>query len=301
MSASSKSEAVDYHGECQCWESVCTRTAYYAKGGKPFCGYHCAKTERKALPKNPMKAQNRALAYEQHKATISAGVKANADAKERGTTICSKMTMFQGQQPTFVQGFMNVYPNFKHANLYGGWGAPELSPKSMGPVEHGQPGLPPAKNLENFHQFSKLFPGETTQGFRASQKKAFADPEPHRHKPEALLKKKSGQNKNVPLCWIWTRQDGTEIRMSYIECRQFYCTYYERFALASDGYPKLMKALDEGMNLRICGYDGYEPGSDMMAHYMDESRPFGHELVLFTMLTEPQDKWPWRLKKTEDF
>lgn len=41
-------------------------------------------------------------------------------------------------------------------------------------------------------------------------------------------------------------------------------------------------------NLRICGYDAYEVKENMKIEeyeecYLDISRPFGHELVLYTM------------------
>lgn len=293
-------ELVDYHGECICTRAKCDKKAYFTQNGRALCGYCSQKLNRRPLPKNPQRARNLARAYDAHKASVDTAARTNAAAGKHGTVTCCKMTMFQGQQPVFVPGVANVFPNYKHKNRYGGWGMPELSPKSMGPVEHPQLGLPPAKNLENFHQFSKLFPGESMPDFRRSQKAAFRDPEPHRHKPQAL-QQKAGANKNIPRCWIWTRADGTVVRKSYIECRQFYCNYYDRFASESDDYPELVKALDDGTNLRICGFDGYMPDKTIMEHYLDDSRPFGHELVLFTMLTVPEAKWPWRELKTEDF
>ena len=36
-------------------------------------------------------------------------------------------------------------------------------------------------------------------------------------------------------------------------------------------------------------------------HYLDSSKPFGHELVLYTMLTINPENYPWRKYKTEDF
>lgn len=60
--------------------------------------------------------------------------------------------------------------------------------------------------------------------------------------------------------------------------------------------------IEDGYNLRICGYDAYDPHHyNMEDCYCDISRPFGHELVLYTMLTEPEEKWPWRKYKTFDF
>lgn len=200
--------AANYHGECICARKDCALKAYYKQSGKPFCGRHSAQPARTKLPVNPDKDKNLALAFANHMLYVEAHRVDNVALGERGTVICCKMTMFQGQQPVFVDGYINVFANYKHANRYGGLGMPDLSPKSMGPVEHPQPGLPPSKNLENFHQFSKRFPGETMKEFREAQRKAFADPEPHRHKPQALKQK---GNKNIPKYWVWTCPDGKSV------------------------------------------------------------------------------------------
>lgn len=284
----------NYHGECICANAACTLKAYFVQEGLAVCGHHSKKAERKALRKNPERKQNLTAAYEAHKDTIREDSALRTGKSMRGSLMCSKMGMVKQQQPTFVPKYMNVFPNFKHTqNKYGGWGMPSLSPKSLGPVEHPQPGLGPAKNLENFHQFSKQTEGEDLATFRNMQRAGFADPEPHRHK-----------NKDKMVCWIWTMPDGTVSEKTYIECRQFYCNYYERLVLETEDFHTLKGALDSGTSLRICGYDGYDPENTdaLMGHYTDPSRPFGHELVLYTMLSElPEDQWPWRLMKTEDF
>lgn len=69
--------------------------------------------------------------------------------------MCSKMNMMK--DIGFVTGYINIFPNFKHGNRRDGIGLPSLSPKSIGPVDHGQPGLPLALNLENFHQGNKVY------------------------------------------------------------------------------------------------------------------------------------------------
>ncbi len=292
-----------YHGQCTCERATCQRTAYYLQSGKALCGFCSKKGQRRPLPKDPNLQARLQTRYEQHALTVEASKEANAREGTRGAVHCCKMSMFQGQVPAYEDGYANIFPNYMHENRYGGVGMRSLSPKSMGPVEHPQPGLPPSKNLENFHQFSKWFPGETKQEFRDAQIKAFNDPEPHRHKPQAQVVKR-GENKNIPRCWLWTRADGTEVEKTYIECRQFYCNYYERFAKEENDYGRLRKMLAEGYNLRMCGYDAYMPDTDkpIMSYYMDESRPFGHELVLYTMLVfENEDDWPWRKMKTEEF
>ena len=56
--------------------------------------------------------------------------------------------------------------------------------------------------------------------------------------------------------------------------------------------------IDYGFNLRIVGYDGYNVTMPLEEHYKDISRPFGHELVLYSML---KDEFVWRKFKTFDF
>ena len=51
------------------------------------------------------------------------------------------------------------------------------------------------------------------------------------------------------------------------------------------------------------GYDGYYIDKTLYEHYVDTSKPFGHELVLYTMLVEDdKDKYPWNIfyKKNEE-
>lgn len=46
----------------------------------------------------------------------------------------------------------------------------------------------------------------------------------------------------------------------------------------------------------ICGFDGYPVAESLYHHYLDTSMPFGHELVLYTMLVEADPKkFPWNL------
>ena len=59
-----------------------------------------------------------------------------------------------------MHGWWPIFPNAKHGGRTDGAGCPSLSPKIMGPIDHGQPSLPPAQNLENLHQGNKVFPSE---------------------------------------------------------------------------------------------------------------------------------------------
>ena len=69
--------------------------------------------------------------------------------------IVSKFRMMK--KPEYKKGYLNVFPNSKHQDRKDGFGCASLSPKSLGPVQHTMPNLPPAFNIENYHQFAKFW------------------------------------------------------------------------------------------------------------------------------------------------
>jgi hypothetical protein len=215
--------------------------------------------------------------------------------KSSGNVIVAKMYM--NKPVGLLDTYINVYPNNRHGGLQCGLGLPSLSPMRIGPIDHGQPELPMSINLENFHQGNKVFPCEVykdkiTQKFYDTRYDMYRDPIPHRHKYT---------KSDVPLYSIWVDKLGVEHRVDYITSRQFYCNFYERHTINNPDFIKLQEKLKDGFNLRICGYDGYPITMTPEEHYLDPSKPFGHELVLYTMLVcEPKD-YPWRKYKTYDF
>jgi hypothetical protein len=59
--------------------------------------------------------------------------------------------------------------------------------------------------------------------------------------------------------------------------------------------------LAQGKNLMICGYDAYAVTLPLYVHYHDTNRPFGHELVLYALLTTPADEeLPWDRYRREN-
>lgn len=294
--------SIVYYGQTKCQHSGCNNGAYYCIGGKDYrCGVHSRKNkdDRTTLPKmEASKArQLRQEKQEQHLSTIKQQMAVNVENGQLGQVSCYKMKMIK--QVPLEDGILNILPNYKSKGRSDGIAVPSLSPMVMGPIEHSQPGLPPAKNLENFWQSSKVFADEydektdtVRKSFFTTQRKLFLDDIPHRHK-------RKGEK---PLFWLWKREDGTENRLSYVEARQFYCNYYERFALSNPKFRCLQKLLKLGANIRICGYDAYEPTLSLEKHYLDASKPFGHELMLYSLLTlKSVNEYPWRRHKTENF
>jgi hypothetical protein len=268
--------------------------SYYFSRGKNVCGV-CSRSdkERTQLRKDKAKKDElRNLIIEQHNLTVEA-------EKGDGKLICSKMYMMK--TPTLIDGFINVYPNYKDGSRKDGLGMPSLSPKSIGPIDHKQPDLPVCLNLENFHQGNKVFPEEIegkdiTHKFFKTQKEMYNDPVPHRHKTKG--------KGNVPVFSVWIDKNKKLHKLTYIESRQLYCGYYERAVKNDANYLKLLDLLKNGYNLNIVGYDGYPVTDDIEFYYLDSSRPFGHELVLYTLLKyslENREDYPWVKYKTLEF
>lgn len=296
-----------YWGEERCQAKkasgeTCVNGAYYTLDGMLLCGVHSGgkkKEKRVELARNPDEKQIKEQESAEHSKGCDAAALAKKEKGKKGTVTLYKMRMMKNVG--YVDGVVNVFPNFKHGGRKDGLGLPSLSPKSIGPILHNQPGLPVALNLENFHQGNKVFPcevdekGEVKKAFFDTQMAMYKDAVPHRHKEAA-------DGKNVPLYSLWKDKEGGVHKISYFVSRQFYCVYYERATLENPDFLRLKEMVDKGYNLRICGYDAYEPGNKGMEEcYCDITRPFGHELVLYAMLTESQENWPWRKYKTFDF
>ncbi len=296
---------IPIYGEINCQKESCKNKAYWDCNSEYLCGVHSRKyKDRIELIKDKNKKEeilNLKLIREKEECEEASRLNKLNDKK--GDVVCTKLRMMHN--PDDIKGYIKVFPNFKHGNRRDGLGMPSLSPKSIGPVYHNQPCLPPSKKLENFHQGNKVFSsevdndGEPMEVFFKTRLEMYNSDIPLRHKL-------TSGGKNVPLYSIWTDSDFIEHKISYFTSRQFYCHFYERELLkkgtkANEDYTYLLNLIDNGFNLQIIGYDGYQVTTDIEKCYLDCSRPFGHELVLYTMLVYKEDVWPWRKYKTFDF
>ncbi len=278
-----------FKGECFCDAPGCARKAYYAYNGQAWCGIHTRdhQQQRTKLKENPLAKDLKRAVYSAHMVEVEAVAEANRKAGLPGTVIVRPMRMMRPVEQ--IPGYQTVFPNYRHLGREDGLGCPSLSPMSMGPVHHGQPGLPPARNLENLHQGNKVYPHETDDegrpdDFYEIRLMYYRDARPHRHKYERAA--------GAPLYSIWVQPDGTEKRNTYVESRAYYCNIYEYFALRSDSFRLLQRKLADGYNLVICGYDGYNVDRPIQEHYNDPTRPFGHELALYVLLMNLPRPWP---------
>lgn len=289
-----------FYGESKCQKPHCTNNAYWKCSNKFYCGMHGSKKTRIPLVKNPNAAESRAQREQEREQAVLRAMKQNQENKKEGDVICTKLRMMK--TPQYVEGFRRIYPNFRHENKKDGFGCKNLSPMSLGPVVHNQPGLPDALNIENYHQGNKCFPWEcegfsTDPGpdFYEMQRQFYLDPVPHRHKfAREYVKDMDLENINVPVFSVHFTTKGEEKHFTYVQSRYFYCKQYEKLAKLTEEFQTLKRWKQEGVNLQIIGYDAYPVTMSLDEHYKDATVPFGHELVLYTLLVvNDPAQYPW--------
>ncbi len=342
--------SIVYYGSTQCQgmkknSQRCTNNAYYrSQDDKYVCGVHSSVGARVELPKNSNAKNEKMQAITAHQQTVLDAASANRTLDVKGGINCYKMKMMK--EVPLVDGWRNVFPNNKHQNRTDGYGCAELSPMQLGPVLHCQPDLPPAMNIENYHQANKVWCSEIDQAsminatrdddyrvsiaFYTTQVQLYNDKVAHRHKYDSKTMKRAikeihlisnqanentttesasnkntttesatsgyAPNKNAPLFSIHKTVSGEERRFTYVQSRYFYCRAYEILAKRTQSYRELCEMHDGGINMIICGYDA-RPVShhdDIHVMYADPQHPFGHELVLYSLLTiTDSEDYPW--------
>ncbi|MBL4898273.1 MAG: hypothetical protein JKX76_01370 [Colwellia sp.] len=320
-----------FHGETICQMTTkstgnpCNNNAYFSIPSisadvvtSYVCGIHSKKLKniRIELQKNPNSRRRRLEIEAQYEIEVEDQAELNRKADIRGSLFCSKLRMMK--KPYHITGVRNVFPNFKHGVRSDGFGCKTLSPKDMGPVVISQDSKNDifSHNIENFHQFNKFFQEkETFEEFVETRINGYNDTFPHRHKFKGVG--------NQPTCALFPCKNtppGRDmypgfIEYNYIESRFLYCHYYEEIAQSLPEFIVLKEMLDNGYNLQIIGYDGFDVGIDefqdgsctenieiLWQHYLNGSRPFGHELVLYTLLMiEDRTNFPWNRYYIEHF
>jgi hypothetical protein len=225
----------------------------------------------------------------------------NKTNNTKGEVACDKLPhRFSGNKWPEKEGFKTI--NVCSSSRSFGKG---LSPMIIGPIkiddylteeQRGNDGyevaIPTrATNIENLWQFSKVWDGEHDENndkpkkeFFERRNKGWADKKPHRWVKKG---KDSNGNRNISKYSWWAGE-----KLSYLEARRkIYCPIYAAEVIKTDSYKQLKKLNDDGYNLLLIGYDGYDPnGKTLKECFNDISRPFGHELVLLCLL---KGEKPW--------
>src|SRR3989344_6186531 len=129
-----------YYGETICQGKSqkgvpCSNKAYYKSGPLFVCGVHSRKNENRVkLPVNPNAGQRRQERLEERQVLVKNVAQQNKELDVKGRVILSKLRMMK--EPEHNDGFLKVFPNFKHGHREDVFGCATLSPKSMGPIEH---------------------------------------------------------------------------------------------------------------------------------------------------------------------
>lgn len=260
------------------------------------CGVH-VRTHRNSsiLPSMSIaqKEMAQASANAERNDLIDVARNLNIQKKQRGYVAVSKFRLMK--DAPHIRGALSVFPNYRHGDRTDGYGAAQLSPMNLGPINHGSDILPPSKTLENYHQFAKVFRGQekngiVTEAYMKERREAYDDPVGHRHQPSAVPDENG--NRNISLYAVHFKKDGTPQRFTYLESRWFYCYWYERLVKQTDEYKHLVSLINGGTNINIIGYDGYDvTDKNLWEMYNDISKPFGHELVLYALLVATTMPW----------
>lgn len=286
----------------------CENKAYFNLDDNLLCGVHGKGGVE--LKKNPRKKQMKAQKDVEQKDECERYADKNLDEGFMGDVAVAKLMM--RKEAPGITGYLRIFPNFKHGGRKDGIGMPSLSPMSLGPVNHVMKRFPPADNLENYYQGAKVYPGETnkegeiTEESISSRNKIYVDRLPYRHKYDSPYY--IGQKGvDVPLFSAYYTNKDEEKRLNYLESRYMYCHYYEKLVESEEDFLTLKDLIEGGFNLLIIGYDGRpvemkegeELKDTLWRYYNDTTKPFGHELVLYTLLTINKDDYPWNRYRRE--
>lgn len=276
-----------YSGETQCVAfkgngTKCTNLARFEGG---LCGVHGK--GRNPLPVNPYKDQ---IKQNEIDLQLQGAIYWHQENKKAGMLgVVSMVPMRMRRKVDYQQGSYCVFPNKSHGNRKDAiFDTSSLSPFNLGPVIHNEKDFPPASCVENYFQFSKIWPDESWGEFTQTRWHMFQQPG-QRHKRKG----------SPPRCALYQEPDGSWNEYTYVQSRKKYCFHYQQLAVKDPAFLRLFQLRCDGGNITIYGFDsfpfhsGVESIELMKQHYNDPSKPFGHEAVLCCMLIMDFKDYPW--------
>jgi hypothetical protein len=223
----------------------------------------------------------------------------------RGAVECLPLATLKTRVPLDWLGlqWLCVFPH--GAKRYDGHSVPGLAPASMGPVAHGEPGMPDTLFLENFHQATLCWPGEVDAVgqvlpiWRERRDRLMVNVKGEHHKLSPIERVK-----RQPLYAMHVTITGEERYYTLVEARVFYGCWYEHLVVERPAF-LLLRSYREtrGISLRITGKGlgaralrGTHADA-FYADFVDPELPLGHEHMLAAMLLaagQECQELPWR-------
>jgi len=282
-----------YSGEQECGVEDCKQKAIFMVSSKIVCSIHSLSAKRRKLEKNP-KSEKETLYDARARKIKMVSLKNKAESK-RGDVIVSRME--KGGRFVRRDGYLSVFPGFGDSKRRDGFVANNLSLESLGPVRHGQAGLPVCKNIKNYHQYNLIYDdevdenGDLVPSFYKLQKRGYINILPKQCKFDQLKMAEKGDTYK-PISYLHDHK-----RYTLVEARQFYCEQYEKLVVETGEFKQLKQMVNDGTNMMIVGYGGYPVTKEELCEcYADPTREFSQELLLFSMLVidDPFD-YPWNV------
>lgn len=189
-------------------------------------------------------------------------------------------------------------PGFRNISVCAGakkWKA--VAPAFLGPItDHGQANAPAAQNLENLWRFIHIWPedlqdGQPSADWMQRRNDGF-QVEQGKRLPRALRRDESSACLGV---W-WSGQLLDEVRAR----REVFCPLYTRLVERNETFKELDMLVQQGYNLQLFGYQAFdfvEQGLSLRRALDDVSQPFGHEIVLYALLTRQRIWEPEALRE----
>ncbi len=191
----------------------------------------------------------------------------------------------------------------------------DLSPMVLGPVHDENKDLY-AENIEDGWQCSKVWPSHIgvhdkdgdkwLPNWEEWSKRGRFSKEARRHRrPKQDAKVKVHSNPNIPLFSYYMKK-----RLTYKKARErMYMSWYKTLVVKTDAYKDLKARLDAGINLLLVEYDGLDRTNPLENKDLDEkmlinlldddTKPFGHGLVLASVLLD-LPVWEYDSKKRDE-
>ncbi len=319
-----------FFGEKECCKCKRSAYYFSEGDEKVYCGFHLKKDKRRELKKNPKQKEIQIKKLKDYISLLEKEFSPMGDAKVRMYDMKTKMMKRLDFAPPYINifpnfkhgsrtdglGYPSLSPKFMGPILH--YQKCEEIPEVSQTIEgfHQFNKFFKGEDLSNFSEIRK-------EGYLSS------NPKRHKFghtKDEHLsnLKKmdatlSSGANINIPLYSIAFTPEGEEKHLSYFESRIFYCCFYKNFLLSETlieemeekglemerllqsrkDFNFLKVKIRNGISLNICGFDAFDVGELLVSenheelmrhHYLDTSKPFGHEAVLMCLLLEI---YPW--------